>query len=355
MTKAGITRQPFGSLPSGETADLYTLVNARGAQAQITNYGGILVSLRVPDSRGALDDVVLGYDDLGGYLANKPYFGATVGRYANRIANARFALEGVEYQLAANDGAHHLHGGARGFDKAIWRATGTLGPQGPMLELRHTSGNAEEGYPGTLEVAINYTLTEDSELRIDYEARTDRITVVNLSHHSYFNLRDGGASPILEHEIEISADRYTPVDDGLIPTGAIAAVHGTPFEFKRLRSIGARIDHEHEQLQVAGGYDHNFVLNGKRGELMLAARVSEPHSGRMLAVYTTQPGMQFYTGNFLDGSITGKGGVVYHKRHGFCLETQHFPDSPNKPHFPSTRLEPGQRYQHTTLYKFGAK
>ena len=355
MTKAGITRQPFGILPSGETADLYTLVNARGAQAQITNYGGILVSLHVPNSTGTLDDVVLGYDDLSGYLANKPYFGALVGRYANRIANARFTLDGVEYRLAANDGPHHLHGGARGFDKVLWRAAGSLGPQGPLLELRHESADADEGYPGALEVAVAYTLTEDSELRIDYEAHTDRATVINLSHHSYFNLRDGGVSPVLEHQIEINADRYTPVDAGLIPTGAIATVHGTPFDFKRPRSIGARIDQDHEQLRVAGGYDHNFVLNGKPGELALAARVSEPHSGRTMAVYTTQPGVQFYTGNFLDGSIAGKAGVVYRKRHGFCLETQHFPDSPNKPHFPSTRLEPGQRYLHSTLYTFGAK
>jgi aldose 1-epimerase len=355
MTKAGITRKAFGVLASGETADLYTLVNARGTQAQITNYGAILVSMRVPDSAGRLDEVVLGFDEIGGYLTNKPYFGAAIGRYANRIANAAFSLDGTEYRLAANEGPHHLHGGVRGFDKAIWRATGSVGPQGPLLELRRTSSDGEEGYPGALEVTIIYTLTEDSELRIDYEARTDRATVVNLSHHSYFNLCDAGASPILEHEIEIKADRYTPVDAGLIPTGAIAAVHGTPFDFKRPRSIGARIDQDHAQLQAAGGYDHNFVLNGKPGELALAARVSEPSSGRTLTVYTTQPGLQFYTGNFLDGSIVGKGATPYFKRHAFCLETQHFPDSPNKPHFPSTRLEAGQRYQHTTIYKFGVK
>ena len=355
MTKAGITGQPFGILPSGETADLYTLVNARGTRAQITNYGGILVSLHVPNREGSLDDVVLGHDHLSEYLANKPYFGALIGRYANRIANARFTLEGMEYRLAANDGPHHLHGGRRGFDKVLWRAAGSLSAQGPLLELRHVSAHADEGYPGALDVAITYTLTDDSELRIDYEAHTDRATVLNLSHHSYFNLRDGGASPILEHQIEINADRYTPVDAGLIPTGAVATVHGTPFDFKRARRIGAGIDHGHEQLHVAGGYDHNFVLNGKPAELALAARVSEPDSGRTMAVYTTQPGVQFYTGNFLDGSITGKAGAVYRQRHGFCLETQHFPDSPNKPHFPSTRLEPGQRYLHSTVYKFGVK
>jgi len=355
MTESRITQQPFGILPDAQTADLYTLVNARGAQAQITNYGGILVALRVPDNAGAFADVVLGHNVLSGYLANRAYLGALIGRYANRIAAARFVLDGVEYRLAANDGPHHLHGGARGFDKALWRATGSPGPQGPQLELRHVSANGDEGYPGTLEVAVTYTLTEESELRIDYEAHTDRTTVLNLSHHSYFNLRDGGASPILEHEIEINADRYTPIDAGLIPTGAIAAVHGTPFDFKRQRGIGARIDQNHDQLAAAGGYDHNFVLNGKPGELRLAARVSEPRTGRTMAVYTTQPGLQFYTGNFLDSSITGKDGTVYRKRHGFCLETQHFPDSPNKPHFPSTRFEPGQRYLHTTVYRFGVK
>jgi aldose 1-epimerase len=354
MAQAGITRRHFGNLPTGEAVDLYTLVNAQGACAQITNYGGIVVSLRIPDGAGALDEVVLGYGDLSGYVANQPYFGALVGRYANRIGNAQFVVAGVEYRLRANDGRHHLHGGLRGFDKALWRAASGLGPNGPLLELRYVSAAGEEGYPGELEVAVTYTLTEDTGLRIDYQAHSDRDTVVNLSHHSYFNLRDAGASSILGHQLQINADRYTPVDATLIPTGAIAAVHGTPLDFKRPQPIGARIDQSHEQLLAAGGYDHNFVLNAKRGELVLAARVSEPHSGRSMEVYTTQPGLQFYSGNFLDGSVVGRAGTVYGRRHGFCLEAQHFPDSPNKPHFPSTQLKPGESYRHTTLYKFAA-
>jgi len=352
MTQPQITREPFGNLPGGEAVDLYTLVNTRGAQARIINYGGILVSLRIPDDTGVLSEVVLGYSDLAGYLANTPYFGALVGRYANRIGDARFVLDNVEYRLAANDGAHHLHGGVRGFDKALWRAAASLGAAGPVLELRYVSPDGEEGYPGSLDIAVAYTLTEENALRIDYRAQTDRATVVNLSHHSYFNLRDAGASPILDHRLQINADRHTPIDAGLIPTGAIAAVHNTPLDFKRPRRIGAQIEHDHEQLRLAGGYDHNFVLNARPGELRLAARASAPDTGRAMEVHTTQPGLQFYSGNFLDGSAIGRGGTVYRKRHGFCLETQHFPDSPHRPHFPSTRLGPGEIYRHTTLYKF---
>jgi aldose 1-epimerase len=355
MAQASITRQHFGNLPTGEAVDLFTLVNARGAQAQITNYGGIVVSLRVPDRSGALGEVVLGYADLAAYLANnKPFFGALVGRCANLIGNARFSLDGIEYRLAANDGPHHLHGGLRGFDKQLWRAATQSGPNGPMLELRYVSEAGEEGYPGALDVTVTYTLNEDTGLRIDYEARTDRATVLNLSHHSYFNLRDAGASPILDHQVQINADRYTPVDDELIPTGAIAAVHNTPLDFKRARRIGEHIDDSDEQLRRGRGYDHNYVLNAKPGELTLAARVVEPHTGRTLEVRTTQPGLQLYSGNFLDGSAVGRDGAVYAKRHGLCLEAQHFPDSPNKPHFPSARLDPGQVYHHTTLYKFTA-
>jgi aldose 1-epimerase len=355
MAQAQITREPFGNLPTGETVDLYTLINPRGASAQITNYGGIVVALRVPDSAGVLGNIVLGHGDLDAYLTSKAYFGALVGRYANRIASARFSIQGAEYTLAANDGPHHLHGGRRGFDKALWRAAGALGPDGPALELRYRSSDGEEGYPGALEVIVTYTLTDDTALRIDYRAATDRDTVLNLSHHSYFNLFDAGASPILDHEMQIFADRYTPVDTELIPTGAIAAVHATPLDFKRPRRIGADIDQDHQQLRAAGGYDHNFVLNGKPGQLVRAARVRDPSSGRTMEVYTTQPGLQFYSGNFLDGSIVGRGGAVYGRRHGFCLETQHFPDSPNKPHFPSTLLKPGQPYRHTTSYKFDTK
>ena len=355
MGEPQITLQHFGNLPSGEVVDLYTLVNSRGARAQITDYGGIVVSLRVPDAAGVLADVVLGHSELDGYLDNKPYLGALIGRYANRIAHACFVLQGTQYRLAANDGPHHLHGGLRGFDRVLWRAAGDLRADGPALKLRYVSESGEEGYPGTLEAAVSYTLTEDTALRIDYEARTDRTTVLNLSHHSYFNLRDAGATPILGHELQINADRYTPVDDTLIPTGAIASVHSTPLDFKRQRQIGAGVDQDHPQLRAAGGYDHNFVLNGKPGELAFAARVFDPDSGRIMEVYTTQPGLQFYSGNFLDGSVVGRGATAYRRRHGFCLEAQHFPDAPNKPHFPSTQLEPGQVYRHTTLYKFSAK
>ena len=355
MAQPQITRQHFGRLPNGEAVDLYTLVNSRGACAQITDYGGIVVSLRVPDAAGVLADVVLGHSELSGYLDNKPYLGALIGRYANRIAHACFILQGTQYQLAANDGPHHLHGGLRGFNRVLWRAAGDLRVDGPALRLRYVSESGEEGYPGTLEAAVTYTLTEDTALRIEYEARTDRTTVLNLSHHSYFNLRDAGATAILGHELQINADRYTPVDDTLIPTGAIAAVHSTPLDFKRQRQIGAHIDRDHPQLRAAGGYDHNFVLNGKPGELAFAARVFEPDSGRIMEVYTTQPGLQFYSGNFLDGSVVGRGATAYRRRHGLCLEAQHFPDAPNKPHFPSTQLEPGQLYRHTTLYKFSAK
>jgi aldose 1-epimerase len=354
MTQPQISREPFGNLPTGEAVDLYLLVNARGAQARIANYGGILVSLRIPDEAGVLNEVVLGYADLAGYLANKPYFGALVGRYANRIGGARFVLDDVEYRLAANDGAHHLHGGVRGFDKALWQAAASVSAAGPVLKLRYVSADGEEGYPGSLDVAVTYTLTEENGLRIDYEAQTDRATVLNLSHHSYFNLRDAGASPILDHRLQINADRYTPVDAGLIPTGAIAAVHNTPLDFKRPQRIGAQIEHDHEQLRLAGGYDHNFVLNGRPGELKFAARAIAPDTGRAMEVHTTQPGLQFYSGNFLDGSAIGRGGTAYRKRHGFCLETQHFPDSPNRSHFPSTRLGPGDVYRHATVYKFPA-
>jgi len=355
MAQAQITRDPFGNLPTGEAVDLYTLINPSGASAQITNYGGIVIALYVPDSAGVLGNIVLGHNDLDAYVAGKAYFGALVGRYANRIAHGRFSLQGAEYRLAANDGPHHLHGGRRGFDKALWRAAGALGPDGPTLELRYVSDDGEEGYPGALEVVVTYTLTDDTALRIDYRAATDRDTVLNLSHHSYFNLFDAGASSILDHEMQIFADRYTPVDTELIPTGAIAAVHSTPLDFKRPRRIGADIDQDHQQLRAAGGYDHNFVLNGKPGGLVRAARVRDPSSGRTMEVHTTQPGLQFYSGNFLDGSIVGRDGAVYGRRHGVCLEAQHFPDSPNKPHFPSTLLRPGQDYRHTTSYKFDAK
>jgi aldose 1-epimerase len=342
---------PYGKTAAGEEIALFTLVNAKGMEAKIINYGGILTSLQVPDRAGKLDDVVLGFDSFEGYLKEHPYFGAIVGRYGNRIAKGKFTLGGVEYTLARNNGENALHGGLRGFDKAAWRATPK---DARSLELSHISPDGEEGYPGTLSVTVNYRLTENNELRIDYTAFTDKNTVVNLTNHSYFNLAGQGTGDILGHQLELAADRFTPIDAGLIPTGELRGVAGTPFDFRQSTAIGARIDGSDEQLGLGQGYDHNFVLT-RRGEgPELAARVTEPKSGRMMEVLTTEPGVQFYTGNFLDGSLKGKGGKVYGRRSGLCLETQHFPDSPNKPGFPSVVLRPGQRYQSTTIYRFRA-
>jgi aldose 1-epimerase len=347
----GVSKQDFGKV-DGQNVDLYTLTNAHGVEAKITNYGGIVVSLRVPDRAGRFDDVVLGYDKLDDYLKSTPYFGALVGRYGNRIGKGRFTLNGVEYKLAVNNGENTLHGGLKGFDKVVWNANAMETRIGPALELTYLSHNGEEGYPGNLSAKVVYTLTNNNELRIDYSATTDKDTVVNLTHHSYFNLAGQGKGDILTHQLMIAADKFTPVDAGLIPTGELRSVTGTPFDFKSATAIGARIENADEQLKLGGGYDHNWVLNGKMGQLRQAARVSEPTTGRGLEVWTTEPGIQFYTGNFLDGTLTGKGGKVYQKRYGFCLETQHFPDSPNQPKFPSTVLKKGARYRTTTIYKF---
>ena len=351
----GLTRQPFGKTADGCPADLYTLTNTTGMKVAITNYGGIIVSLCVPDRDGKLGDVVLGYDTLDGYLAKTPYFGAIIGRYGNRIGKARFSLDGKEYTLAANNNGNHLHGGLRGFDKVVWNTRGFLSEDGPGLVMTYLSKDGEEGYPGNLSVTVTYTLTEDNELLIDYTAATDKPTPVNLTNHSYFNLAGQGEGDILGHELMLSADRFTPVDKGLIPTGELRPVKGTPMDFHKATAIGARIDQEDEQLGFGGGYDHNWVLNKEPGKLSLAARVYDPGSGRVMEVFTVEPGVQFYCGNFLDGSITGKGGKVYKHRYGFCLETQHFPDSPNKPEFPSTILRPGKKYSTTTIYKFSTK
>jgi aldose 1-epimerase len=310
-------------------------------------YGGIITEVRVPDRDGRLGDVVLGFDRLDGYLREHPYFGAIVGRYANRIGNARFTLAGRTYTLAANNGRNHLHGGIRGFDKAIWHAE-AAGRNGVIFSL--VSADGEEGYPGRLAVRVTYTLTEKNELIVDYHATTDKATPVNLTQHSYFNL--AGRGDILEHELMIDADRYTPVDSTLIPTGELASVDGTPLDFRKPTRIGARIDGTHPQLQPGRGYDHNWVLNRTGGQLQLAARVTEPSSGRVLEVSTTEPGVQFYSGNFLDGTLKGKSGQVYGRRAGLCLETQHFPDSPNRPEFPSTILEPGREYRTQTVFRF---
>jgi aldose 1-epimerase len=349
-----IERTVFGKLPDGRSADLFTLTNAQGAQVKITNYGGIVVSVRVPDRDGRLGDVVLGFDDLEGYLTESPYFGCIVGRYANRIAGGTFELDGQSFTLARNDGPNHLHGGETGFDKKLWKCEEIREQDAVGIRLTNTSPDGEEGYPGRLETAVTYRWTNDNALRITYEAVTDKKTVVNLTNHSYFNLAGGG--DILDHLLMINSERFTPVDNTLIPSGERLPVEGTPMDFRERVAIGARIEDEYVQLHFGpGGYDHNWVLNRAGGDLCLAARVWEPVTGRILAVETTQPGIQFYSGNFLDGSITGKSGEVYQKHAGFCLETQHFPDSPNQPVFPSVTLEPGEQYKQVTVYRFSVE
>jgi len=345
-TKMTIEKKDFGCLPDGQKIDLYILKNPEGMKAALTNYGAILVSLEVPDKNGEFADITLGYDDLKGYLEETPYFGATVGRYANRIKGAAFTLNGKEYHLAKNNNNNHLHGGIKGFDKRVWNAEPFEKDDSAGITFRYLSPDGEEGYPGNLSCAVTYTLTQNNELRIDYEAETDQATPVNLTHHSYFNLKGQGNGDILGHELFINADKYTPVDGELIPTGEILPVKGTPMDFTSPTAIGGRIG------QVPGGYDHNFVLNGGQVTLRLAARVFEPESGRVIEIYTTEPGIQFYSGNFLDGTIKGKSGKIYEQHYGFCLEPQHFPDSPNHPEFPSTILEPGDKYSTTTVFRF---
>ncbi len=348
-------KESFGKLPDGTPVDLYTLTNANGIEMKVITYGGIVTSLKTPDRSGQSGDIVLGFDNLQGYLDKSPYFGALIGRYGNRIGNAQFTLNGKTYQLPKNDGDNTLHGGVKGFDKVVWNARPLPVKNGSALELTYVSKDGEEGFPGTLTVRVVYTLNDQNEWRIDYTATTDKPTVVNLTQHSYFNLAAGAAPNNLAHEVYLNADRFTPVAKGLIPTGELKAVKGTPMDFTKPMAIGAHIDDNYDQLQLAGGYDHNWVLNKTGNGMTLAARVVEPTSGRVLEVSTTEPGIQFYAGNFLDGTITGKGGKVYVKRYGFCLETQHYPDSPNKPSFPTTTLKPGQTYKTTTVYKFSAK
>jgi len=350
-----VKKEAFGTTLDGKPVDLYTLTNSHGLEVRVMTYGGIIVSLRVPDQKGHLDDVVLGYDKLDGYLEKTPYFGAIIGRYGNRIANGKFTLDGKEYALAKNNGPNALHGGIKGFDKVVWQAEPFEKKQEAGLILRYNSPDGEEGYPGNLKATVTYTLTDQNEIILDYQATTDKATPINLTNHSYFNLAGEGKGDILAHQLTLNADHFTPVDKNLIPTGKIASVKGTPLDFTQATIIGARIGQQDEQLILAGGYDHNFVINRQGKGLALAARVVEPTSGRVLEVSTTQPGVQFYTGNFLDGTITGKQGHVYKKRYGFCLETQHYPDSPNQPSFPSTILRPGQVYHTTTVFKFSAR
>jgi aldose 1-epimerase len=352
MSKSGsVKKTSFGKTPDGRQVDLYTLTNAKGVEVAITNFGGIVVTVKVPDRNGKVADVVFGYDSLDGYINDKSYFGALVGRYGNRIAHGQFVLDGVTYKLAKNNGENTLHGGVKGFNKVVWDAKEVASKDGASLQLNYLSKDGEEGYPGNLKVQVVYTWTDANELKIDYSATTDKKTVVNLTNHSYFNLAGQGNGDILGHELTIQADRFTPVDAGLIPTGELRPVDGTPFDFRKRTAIGARITADDEQLKLGKGYDHNWVLN-HTAEVSLAARAVEPNSGRVLEVWTTQPGVQFYTGNFLDGTVTGKGGKAYGFRTAFCLETQHFPDSPNHPEFPSTVLKPGERYHEVTLYKF---
>lgn len=356
---AAIASAPFGHLPDGRAATLYTLTNARGARADITDYGAIVVRLFVPDRAGKLDDIVLGYDRVEDYVRATPYFGAIVGRFGNRIANGLFTLDGEVHPLATNNTPNgkpcHLHGGDVGFDKVLWTAVPEVLDGAPTLTCRYFSRDGEEGYPGNLDVTVVYTLTNDNRLRVDYTATTDRATPVNLTQHSYFNLKGEGRGDILDHELTLNASRYTPVDAGLIPIGELASVGGTPFDFTTPHRIGARVNAPHDQLKFAGGYDHNFVLDGPARQLAFAARVSEPTTGRVLEVHTEEPGLQFYCGNFLDGTNVGKSGVAYPHRSGFCLETQHFPDSPNQPAFPNTILRPGQTYRTTTVFTFTAQ
>lgn len=351
-------KQPFGKTAEGIPVDIYTLTNAHGVEAKIMTYGGIVVSLKVPDRKGNLGDVVLGFDTLDDYLKNNsPYFGALIGRYGNRIAKGKFTLNGKEYTLARNNGENHLHGGIKGFDKVVWKATPLTGKGGKSLKLTYLSKDGEEGYPGNLSVTVIYTLTSQNELKIDYAATTDKDTVLNLTHHSYFNLAGAGAGDMLSHEVMINADRFVPIaDSGAIPTGELRSVKGTPMDFTKATAVGARIEQDDEQLRFGRGYDHTWVLNkNPAGSSSLAATVFEAKTGRVMEVYTTEPGVQFYTGNFLDGTLTGKGGKVYNQRYGLCLETQHFPDSPNQPKFPSTVLKPGQKYTQTTTYKFSVR
>jgi len=341
-----ITKEPFGKIES-TAVDLYTLVNNKGMKVKITNYGGIITSISVPDKNGEIGEVVLGFDNLNDYLTKSPYYGCLIGRFGNRIAGGKFKLDNKTYDLAKNNGPNHLHGGRKGFDKVIWNAHEMKNNESVGLKLSYLSKDGEEGYPGNLSVIVTYTLTNVNEIKINYTATTDKKTICNLTNHSYFNLKDGGKSAILDHELLIKAEKFTPVDKTLIPTGDLVSVQGTPLDFRKYYKIGERINTDHEQINFGTGYDHNYAIDGESGKLRLAAQVLESTSGRIMEVYSDQPGIQFYS-----GSYRGKKKASPRHRHGFCLETQHYPDSPNQPHFPSTVLEPGDVYNTTTIYKF---
>jgi aldose 1-epimerase len=348
-TVGTISQAPFGKTADGTPVEIYTLRNDKGCEARIMTYGGIVVSLKVPDKNGNFGDVVLGYDKLDDYVKNSPFFGALVGRYGNRIAKGKFTLAGKEYTLALNNAPNNLHGGPIGFDKRVWKATTLLTADGPVLKLNYLSQDGDQGFPGNLNVTATYTLTADNGLLLNYTATTDKATLCNLTQHSYFNL--AGKGDVLNYLVYINADKFTPVDKTLIPTGELKPVEGTPFDFRKPTAIGARINAADEQIKFGNGYDHNWVINKPPGKLGLVARVTDPATGRVMEVLSTEPGVQFYTGNFLDG-YTGKGGWVYKNRSGLCFEPQHYPDSPNHPQFPSTALKPGETYQNTILYRF---
>jgi aldose 1-epimerase len=350
-----LQKRPFGTTPEGVAVEEYVLTNDNGMEVRIITYGGVITSIRVPDRNGVMGNVVLGFNTLEDYMTKSPYFGNITGRYANRIANAKFTLEGTEYTLAANNGPNSLHGGEEGFDKKVWTAKEVVSDTEVGVELSYLSPDGEEGYPGNLETTVTYTLNNQNELVMNYKATTDKATVVNLTNHSYFNLAGNGSGTILGHELMLNADNYTPVDDTLIPTGEIVSVKGTPFDFREATRIGDRTRSNHIQMVYGRGYDHNWVLNRTDPEdtsMMLAAMLHDPSSGRVLEVLTTEPAIQFYAGNFLDSTIVGSGGGMYRQSDGLCLETQHYPDSPNQPEFPSTVLNPGETYDTTTIFRF---
>jgi aldose 1-epimerase len=346
-----IKQETFGALPSGEKITLFTLENSFGMQASVMNYGATLVSVKMADNMGQISEITLGFDSLKQYIKQSPYFGSTVGRYANRIAKGKFSLLEKDYMLAINNGQNHLHGGNRGFDKAVWQAETRASENEQTVIFQYQSPDGEEGYPGTVDVSVAYTLTDGNSLKIQYNASTTEPTVINLSNHTYFNLKDAGATDVLGHVMQINAESYTPVDETLIPTGEIAPVSGTPFDFQQPHKIGERIKTDTPQISIAGGYDHNFVLGLNVGPKRLAATVFEPTTGRLMNVITTEPGVQFYSGNFLK-DLNGRYQATYNRHSGFCLETQHFPDSPNHPDFPSVILNPGEEFTSTTIYKF---
>ena len=355
-TQPKMTKSSFGKLPDGTPVELYTLTNKTGIELGVMTYGAIVTKIKTPDRKRNFEDIVLGFDNLEGYLSPNPYFGAVVGRYGNRIAKGRFTLDGKAYKLAVNNGANSLHGGLKGFDKVVWTARDASTPEAPAVELTYLSKDGEEGYPGNLTVKVKYTLNDENEVMLDYSATTDKITVTNITNHTYFNLSGAGNGDILKHELKLNAARYTPVDAGLIPTGELRGSFGTPFDFSVPTAIGARIDDaQDQQIKFGLGYDHNWVLDHPTaGDLIVGAEVMDPATGRFLKLSTTQPGVQFYTGNFLDGTIKGKGGKVYGKRAALCLETQHFPDSPNHPAFPTTTLKPGETMTSRTIWRFAA-